>query len=77
MKNFLEPPGIFDGIVSVLVQELRRSPMRPHLCDQGARRNLIKQLTDKIINELVVGKGYKLKDFSEICQYMPKVTLNL
>jgi hypothetical protein len=56
---------------------LRRSPMRPHLCDQGARRNLIKQLTDKIINELVVGKGYKLKDFSEICQYMPKVTLNL
>lgn len=51
--------------------------MRPHLCDQAARRSLIKQLTDKIINELVVGKGYKLKDFSEICQYMPKLTLNL
>ena len=35
VKNFLEPPGIFDGIVSVLTQELRRKPIRMHLCDKG------------------------------------------
>ena len=51
--------------------------MRPHLCDEQGRRHLIKQLCDKIITELVVGKGYKLKDFSEICQYMPNLRLNL
>ena len=41
LKNFLEPPGIFDGIVAVLAQELRRSPIRVHLCDKKKGRKIL------------------------------------
>jgi len=40
-KEFFNAPGVFDGVVNVLVQELRHKPMRPHLCDKKARMHLI------------------------------------
>ena len=41
LRKFFIHPGVFDGFVGVMVQELRKKPMRPHLCDQKARRALI------------------------------------
>jgi len=40
-REFFSSPGVFDGLVNVLAQELRKSPMRPHLCDSKARKVLI------------------------------------
>lgn len=41
LKRFLIHPGLFDGIISIMVQEMHKKPMRPHLCDKYARRQLI------------------------------------
>ena len=68
VKDFLEPPGIFDGIVAVLSQELRRKPIRMHLCDSTkGRKALIRQFVEKLEHELVQKKGLKVKDFAEVC----------
>lgn len=40
-KQFFNSPGVFDGLVNLLVQELRQSPIRPHLCDKKQRINVI------------------------------------
>lgn len=41
LKKFFIHPGIFDGLVSVMVQEMTKKAIRPHLCDKQARRKLI------------------------------------
>jgi len=41
LRKFFMPPGVFDGLVNVLVQQLTKKPMRPHLCDAQARLALI------------------------------------
>jgi len=41
LRKFFLPPGVFDGVINVLTQELSKKPMRPHLCDTGARQALI------------------------------------
>lgn len=41
IKQFFMPPGIFDGVISILLQEVRNKPMRPHLCEPSARKKLI------------------------------------
>ena len=33
LRKFFLPPGVFDGVVNVLAQELTKKPMRPHICD--------------------------------------------
>ena len=40
-KKFFSSPGVFDGLVNVLVQELRRSPVRPHLLNKQSRSKVI------------------------------------
>lgn len=78
MKDFLSPPGIFDGLVSVVIQEMRRKPIRMHLCDvKSGRKALLDQLITKIYNHMVVEKKFKIKNFSDVCQYMPKINLAL
>lgn len=44
VRDFFAAPGVFDGFVNVLVQELRKSPVRPHLCDPAARQIVIEQM---------------------------------
>lgn len=48
LRKLFLPPGVFDGVVSVLVQQLTKNPIRPHICDAGARKALIEQLVTKI-----------------------------
>lgn len=48
MRKFFMPPGVFDGIINVLVLEFAKKPIRPHLCDPSARKALIEQFVGKI-----------------------------
>mmetsp|Transcript_20791 Transcript_20791/g.24416 ORF Transcript_20791/g.24416 Transcript_20791/m.24416 type:complete len:224 (+) Transcript_20791:321-992(+) len=34
LKKFFLAPGVFDGLVNVLVRELAKRPIRPHICDE-------------------------------------------
>ena len=78
MKEFLSPPGFFDGLVAVMAQELRRKPIRMHLCDtEKGRRLLLDQLINKIYDYLVLERKFKVKNFSDVCEYMPKINLSL
>ena len=77
-REFLSPPGFFDGIVSVCLQELRRKPIRMHLCDTAkGRRVLLDQLINKIYDYLVIERKFKVKNFGDVCRYMPKINLKL
>ena len=40
-KELFNAPGVFDGLVNVLLQEFRKKPMRPHLSDKKARMEII------------------------------------
>ena len=33
LQKFFDSPGVFDGLVNVLVLQLHKKPIRPHLCD--------------------------------------------
>ena len=40
-RQLFDAPGVFDGLVNVLIQEFRKKPMRPHLADREARMEVI------------------------------------
>lgn len=75
-KEFFNAPGVFDGLVNVLVQELRKSPMRPHLCDKGARRQVIDQIVHAMMDKCDEKKVY-LHDFAEMVERLPILHLEL
>ena len=68
------PPGVFDGLVNVLVQELAKKPIRPHLCDPQARQKIIEQLVNKITTTV---NDREPRKFSDICEVMPMIVLDL
>lgn len=41
-KQFFMPPGIFDGIISIMMQELKQKAIRPYLCDPTGRKALLR-----------------------------------
>lgn len=67
---------MFDGFVTMLVQELRHKPIRYHLCDKEARKKLIEQLVT-IIFKGVEEKNLKIIKFTEICENFKTITLKL
>ena len=56
------------------MQELRKKPMRPHLCDSKARRAVISQLVETIRERL--GER-EVRSFAEICEHVPLLELKL
>lgn len=34
LEEFFQAPGVFDGLVNVMVQEIVKKPIRVHLCDK-------------------------------------------
>ena len=60
--------------MGVLVQEMRKKPMRPHLCDAKARRALISQMVETIRERL--GER-EVRSFAEICELIPLLELKL
>lgn len=74
LRKFFMPPGVFDGIVNVFVQQLKKKPIRPHLCDPKARAALIEQFVGKIESSLT---DREPRTFAEICEVLPCVTLQL
>jgi hypothetical protein len=75
-KEFFNAPGVFDGLVNVLLQELRKKPMRAHLADKSARYHLIDQIVLQVM-DMCEEKKFKLHDFAEIAQYLPIMKLHL
>ena len=74
MKKFFLHPSIFDGLVSVLNQEMKKKAMRPHLCDVHARVKLI----DQMVKKIRAGLGtHEIRTFAEICEAMPILKLEL
>jgi len=67
---------VFDGLVNVMVQELKKGPMRPHLCDKKSRRIVIDQVVDQI-KELCDQQDLILHDFSEIPERIRMMNLKL
>lgn len=76
IKQFFMPPGIFDGVVSILLQELKKKPIRPHLCEPNARKALIHQFVSQI-RAYLKKTNHSVKDFVEICEVMPIIRLKL
>ena len=74
LRKLFLPPGVFDGVVSVLVQQLTKNPIRPHICDAGARKALIEQLVTKIEQAL---PDREPRSLSDICEVLPCVGLDL
>lgn len=70
LKEFFNAPGVFDGLVNVLVQELRKSPMRPHLCDKQARLKVIDELVHHMMTRCAE-KDIVLHDFAEMIERLP------
>lgn len=75
-KDFFNSPGLFDGLINVLVQELRNSPIRPHLCDKKARLNIIDQLVHAIM-EMCNEKNLVVHEFAQIMEFLRVVRVKL
>ena len=75
LRKFFLPPGVFDGIINILVQQLLKKPIRPHICDEQARKALVKQLCDKIVEE--VTKDREPRTFAQVCEVLPQIALDL
>lgn len=76
LRKFFSSPGVFDGLTNVLVQEMRKSPIRPHLSDKNARMAVIDQVVT-LIQEMCQEKNIELHDFPEIIERMSFMKLNL
>ena len=74
LKEFFAPPGIFDGLVNLLVQQIAKSPIRPHICDSKSRRILIHELVTRF-TDLSIEKNLKVHDFKEFMEHIGVVKL--
>jgi len=75
-KKFFDAPGVFDGLVNILVQELRRSPIRPHLCDENARMAVIDQVVHTMMDKCDE-KGVQLHDMAEMLERLQMIKFKL
>jgi hypothetical protein len=76
LKHFFMPPGVFDGLVNVLVQQLTKKPMRPHIASAEGRRALIHQLVT-VMRAKMREINHEARDFSEIIEALPVIKLKL
>ena len=53
VKRLLQSPAVFDGLVSILVQELRKKPIRYHLCVPEARNRVIDQVIRQVVQVML------------------------
>ena len=73
-RYFFTHPGIFDGVINVLVQELRRKAIRPHLMFEETRQAIISQVYDQIRAAV---QNRQVRDFKEIIDELKLIKLNL
>ena len=76
LRKFFMPAGVFDGLINVLVQQLTKRPIRPHLCDAQARYALLDQIVRKL-EAACEAFDREPRTFSEVCEALPCVTLDL
>lgn len=76
LEQFFEAPGLFDGLINVLVQELSKGPIRPHLCDKNQRKKLVVALVQHF-KATCEEKNLKIHDFAEIPEHLRCITIEL
>ena len=70
------PAGVFDGLINVLVQQLTKKPIRPHLCDAGARYKLFEQIVQKL-EQACKTFDREPRTFNEVIEAIPCLKLDL
>lgn len=76
VKRLFQSPAVFDSFVAILVQELRKKPIRYHLCVPEARGAVIEQLVNQMVNTMLEKKLNPQK-MGELIEHMPLVVINL
>lgn len=56
VRRLFQSPAVFDGLVTILVQELRKKPIRYHLCLPDARAHVIDQIVHKLVTVMLEKK---------------------
>jgi hypothetical protein len=67
---------VFDGLVAIMIQELRKKPIRYHLCIKEARVQVIDQLV-RAFHKVMIDKALNPQKLGEIIENMFLVTINL
>ena len=76
MKRFFQSPAVFDSFVTILIQELRKKPIKYHLCVPEARLHVIDQLVNKFVN-VMLEKKLNPQKLGEIIEHLPMVVIDL
>ena len=76
IKQFFNSPGVFDGLVNILVQEIKKSPMRPHLAEVNSRKAVMQEIVRQFM-KMCDQHNLIIHDFPEICERLSMMTLNL
>lgn len=72
MRRFFQSPAVFDAVVTILVQELRKKPIRYHLCVPEARTKVIDQVVRKLVQVMIEKKlnPQKIGELIENCSHI-------
>ena len=76
VRRLFQSPAVFDSFVAILVQELRKKPIRYHLCVPEARNAVIEQLVNQMVNTMIEKKLNPQK-MGEIIEKLPLVVIDL
>ena len=74
LKKFFLPPGVFDGLINVMVQQFTKNPIRVHLCDKNARKALVTQIVTKMVSSVTERDP---RSFAAVCEILPCIKLEL
>jgi hypothetical protein len=76
VRRLFQSPAVFDGLVTILVQELRKKPIRYHLCVPEARDKVIDQIVRKMV-QVMIEKKLNPQKIGEIIENAPCVVIDL
>lgn len=76
VRRLFQSPSVFDGLVSILVQELRKKPIRYHLCVPEARAVVVDQLVRRFV-AIMVEKKLNPQKFGELIEHESLIELDL
>ena len=76
ITRLFSSPALFDGFVTILVQELRKKPIKYHLCVPEAREAVIAQLVKAFV-EVMHNKKLNPQKLPEIIENLSMVVIDL
>lgn len=69
MYRAFESPAIFDGVVGILMRELRKKPVRNFILHQPTRKKILNSFIDTI-TELFVEKDIHLRELKDVIEHI-------